>query len=238
MQLSQQSLSITGWLHEYDQQNSPQIYQVVNFYVKEDKIKNLINQVYHFIIPDLIDQSSNKSQILRRPPKVPTTQNKIQELKKVMQFLQYNEQHKYDTHRIFNLNDPKFQPETKLIIQQKKEQFKIKLNQQQNKRQLQPLQEINSTNTSTERQQHNKVNNQLKKIRFKTDQYYEIQKSNSINRIQSINDIMPKIFKNNDIPNIPNKQVIQRGLEFLQQMVEKQKENVQHYLPKQQKYIK
>ncbi|CAD8094259.1 unnamed protein product [Paramecium sonneborni] len=242
MQLSHQTLSISGWLHEYDQQSSPQIYQVVNQIVnrKQQSQKRSVSLCQRRQdqeqnkSTDLIDQSRNKSQILR-PPKVPTNQNKIQELKKVMEFLQYNEQYKYDTHRVFNLNDPKFQPEVQQIIEQKKEQFKIRLNQQQNKRVLQPLQEINSTNVSTERQQQSKTNNQFKKTRLKTDQHLEIQKSSSINKIQSIKDIMPKILKTNETPAVLNKQVIQRGLEFLQQMVERHKENVQYHLPKRQK---
>ncbi|CAD8181535.1 unnamed protein product [Paramecium octaurelia] len=156
-----------------------------------------------------------------------------------MEFLQHNEQYKYDTHRIFNLNDPKFQPEVLQIIEQKKEQFKIRLNQQQNKRMLQPLQEINSTNASTDRQRQSKTNNQLKRTRLKTDQNVEIQKSNSINRIQSIKDIMPKLIKHNEIPGSLNKQVIQKGLEFLQFMVDRHKENVsQCYQQKRQKCLK
>ncbi|CAK86470.1 unnamed protein product (macronuclear) [Paramecium tetraurelia] len=244
MQISHQSLSLTRWLHEQDQQNSPQIYQVVNQIVnrKQHAQKRSVSlcQRRYDQEPNksnLIDQSRNKSQIFR-PPRVPTTQNKILELKKVMEFLQHNQQYKYDTHRTFNLNDPKFQKETLSIIEQKKEQFKIRLNQQQNKRQLQLLSEINSTNISADRRNYSKTKNQLKKTHFKTDQQIEIKKSNSINRIQSIKDIMPKILKHNEIPGPLNKQVISKGLEFLQQMVERQKENIQHYLPKPQKYLK
>ncbi|CAD8157115.1 unnamed protein product [Paramecium octaurelia] len=244
MQISHQSLSLTGWLHEQDQQNLPQIYQVVNQIVnrKQQAQKRSVSlcqrrQDYEPNKSNLIDQTRNQSSIFR-PPRVPTTQNKILELKKVMEFLQHNEQYKYDTHRVFNLNDPKFQKETLSIIEQKKEQFKIRLNQQQNKRYLIPLSEINSTNTSTDRQKYSKTKNQQKKTHFKTDQQFEIKKSNSTNRIQSIKDIMPKILKHNETPGTINTQVIQKGLEFLQQMVERQKENIQHYLPKQQKYLK
>ncbi|CAD8085316.1 unnamed protein product [Paramecium primaurelia] len=245
MQLSHQQLSISGWIHEYDQQSSPHIHQET--IIIEKKCESMLKKIrirtkqikyFNFQLFDLIDQSRNKSQILK-PPRVPTNQNKIQELKKVMEFLQHNEQYKYDTHRIFNLNDPKFQPEIQQIIEQKKEQFKIRLNQQQNKRILQPLQEINSTNPITDRQQQSKTNNQFKRTRLKTDQNLEIQKSNSIHRIQSIKDIMPKILKPNETPGILNKQVIQKGLEFLQLMIDRHKENVQHcQQSKRQKSIK
>lgn len=51
--------------------------------------------------------------------------NKIQELKRVMEFLQHNESFKYSTHRTFDVNDPKYQPKYQQFIDEKKKRLRL-----------------------------------------------------------------------------------------------------------------
>ncbi|CAD8059160.1 unnamed protein product [Paramecium sonneborni] len=166
------------------------------------------------------------------PNQIMNNNNKIQELKRIMEFLQVNEQSKYDMYHQFKLQ-PDNKQESKESIQQQKAQFKIKINCS-NKQILQPLQEINHINASTDRQQNCQTNpHKLRRTHLKTDHHQEFVKSSSIHRILNIKEVKPRMIKQ-----LNESQNKQKELELLQLMIEKHRENVQQYLPKKNKYLR
>ncbi|CAD8144273.1 unnamed protein product [Paramecium octaurelia] len=158
--------------------------------------------------------------------------NKISELKRIMEFLQVNEQSKYNAYHQYQQN-PEVKEERQETIQQPKAQFKIKLNSS-NKQILQPLQEMNQINASTDRQQNCQTNHMKhRKTHLKTDHHQEFIKSSSIHRILNIKEVKPRMTK--QLNEAQNKQ---KEFELLQLMIEKHKENVQQYLPKKNRYLR
>ncbi|CAD8141423.1 unnamed protein product [Paramecium pentaurelia] len=244
MELSENSQSISGWLQDYDNQIVHQINKPINQLVinkqkfskrsislcqhqqDQEQQKSSITQIIFF---DLFLQVKNSNQ-LPLSNQIMNNNIKIQELKRIMEFLQVNEKSKYDAYQQYQRQADNQQQET---ILQSKGQFKIKLNSS-NKQILQPQQQIYHINALTDRQLHCQNNNlNHRRVHLKTDHHQEFVKSSSIHKIFSIKEVKPRMTKQmNEV------QTKQKEFELLQLMIERHKENVQQYFPKKNRYLR
>ncbi|CAD8056175.1 unnamed protein product [Paramecium sonneborni] len=246
MELSENSQSISGWFQDSEQKpiqliSKPTSQQDIN---RQKFSKRSVSMCQHlqdeeqykssnFIqaIIDLLLQGRTSSQMLL-PNQIMNNNNKIQELKRIMEFLQVNEESKYDTYHQYK-QQTDIREISKECIQKQKVQFKIKLNCF-NKQILQPLQEINKTNPSTDRQQSCQTNTlKYRRTHIKTDHNQDLGKSSSIHRILNIKEARPRMIKQ-----LNEQQNKQKEFELLQLMIKKHRENVQQYLPKKNKYLR